>query len=284
MNGDGVLKICDFGLARVVEGSAALAPSGRLGSDNGGGRNAMSNQVATRNFRAPELLYGARLYGAEVDMWSVGCILAQLLLRAPLLSADLESDFGMLKAITQILGSPSAEAQAEYRDFPESFRIVESAGCGLRAKFPSDDEPTLALLGALLEYQPSRRISAAEALRHPYFAAEPLPKEGAQLLRPEPRADKEARLRREEEERDQAREQLSALRGQRAARLQLGDGSETAMDAAAGGGAGGGASSADGAEGGAGAGDAALLDSLLGADPDAESPYGARKRRLDFDF
>jgi len=59
------------------------------------------------NYRAPELLFGARMYGTSVDMWAVGCILAELLLRTPFLPGD--SDLDQLNKIFQALGTPTEE-------------------------------------------------------------------------------------------------------------------------------------------------------------------------------
>lgn len=84
VNNFGVLKIGDFGLAKF------------FGSPN----RINTHQVVTRWYRAPELLYGARLYGTGVDMWAVGCILAELLLRIPFLPG--ESDLDQLTKIFQV--------------------------------------------------------------------------------------------------------------------------------------------------------------------------------------
>lgn len=85
VNSEGVLKIGDFGLAKF------------FGSPN----RINTHQVVTRWYRAPELLYGARLYGTAIDMWAVGCILAELLLRVPFLPG--ESDLDQLTRIFQVI-------------------------------------------------------------------------------------------------------------------------------------------------------------------------------------
>lgn len=87
----GVLKLADFGLAK------------QFGSPN----RVYTNQVVTRWYRAPELLYGARRYGTGVDIWAVGCILAELLLRVPLLPG--ETDLDQLDKMTQAFGTPTEE-------------------------------------------------------------------------------------------------------------------------------------------------------------------------------
>lgn len=85
----GVLKIGDFGLAK------------EFGSPN----RIYTHQVVTRWYRAPELLYGARMYGTGVDIWAVGCIVAELLLRNPFLPGD--SDLNQLSLIFKVLGTPT---------------------------------------------------------------------------------------------------------------------------------------------------------------------------------
>ena len=85
----GVLKIGDFGLAKA------------FGSPN----RIYTHQVVTRWYRAPELLYGARMYGTGVDIWAMGCIIAELLLRVPFLPGT--SDLDQLLRIFQVLGSPN---------------------------------------------------------------------------------------------------------------------------------------------------------------------------------
>ncbi len=87
----GVLKIGDFGLAKFY------------GSPN----RVYTHQVVTRWYRCPELLFGARIYGVGADMWALGCILAELLLRVPFLPG--ESDLDQLTRIFQTLGTVTEE-------------------------------------------------------------------------------------------------------------------------------------------------------------------------------
>ena len=76
VNSEGILKIGDFGLAKF------------FGSPN----RIYTHQVVTRWYRAPELLFGARQYGTGIDLWAVGCILAELLFRVPFLPGDSDLD------------------------------------------------------------------------------------------------------------------------------------------------------------------------------------------------
>ncbi|KAJ8882395.1 hypothetical protein PR048_014203 [Dryococelus australis] len=92
VNSNCVLKICDFGLARVEEPDQAKH---------------MTQEVVTQYYRAPEILMGARHYSAAVDVWSVGCIFGELLGRRILFLAS--SPVQQLELITELLGTPSVE-------------------------------------------------------------------------------------------------------------------------------------------------------------------------------
>ena len=101
MNQDGVLKIADFGLAKFY------------GSPN----RQYTHIVVTRWYRAPELLFGARNYGTGVDVWAVGCILAELLLRIPFVAGD--TDLDQLAKIFQALGTPTEENWPGHSKLPD---------------------------------------------------------------------------------------------------------------------------------------------------------------------
>ena len=96
----GVLKIADFGLARECGDPGAR----------------MTSQVVTRWYRAPELLLGSRAYSAGVDMWAVGCIFAELMLRTPYLPGD--SDASQLTTIFRALGTPSQADWPHHQSLP----------------------------------------------------------------------------------------------------------------------------------------------------------------------
>lgn len=85
---NGVLKLADFGLARTFGDFVPMTPT-----------------VVTRWYRAPELLFGAQYYGGGVDIWAVGCIFAELMLRVPYFSS--ESDLEQLRIIFQARGTPT---------------------------------------------------------------------------------------------------------------------------------------------------------------------------------
>ncbi|XP_054041497.1 cyclin-dependent kinase 7 isoform X4 [Rissa tridactyla] len=134
---NGVLKLADFGLAKS------------FGSPN----RVYTHQVVTRWYRAPELLFGARMYGVGVDMWAVGCILAELLLR----------------------GMTSLPDYVAFKSFP---------GMPLQHIFSAAGDDLLNLLQGLFIFNPCTRVTATQALKQKYFSNRPGPTPGSQLPRP----------------------------------------------------------------------------------------------------
>lgn len=88
----GVLKLADFGLARVFDPSSTAS---------------MSHQVATRSYRAPELLFGSRHYTPMVDVWSAGVVMAELITLQPLFPGN--NDIDQMYKVFQLLGSPTRD-------------------------------------------------------------------------------------------------------------------------------------------------------------------------------
>ncbi|KAF8825824.1 hypothetical protein HHX47_DHR6000653 [Lentinula edodes] len=154
---DGHLKIADFGLARDF-------------ADPG---FKMTCQVITRWYRPPELLFGARYYSSAVDIWSVGCIFAELMLRTPYLAG--ESDMDQLKTIFRALGTPTEQEWPGHTKLPDYVPVGQFPKTPLRDLFTAASTDTLNLLSKCLLYEPRKRVSAAEALQHPYFYAIPHP-------------------------------------------------------------------------------------------------------------
>ncbi|WKX88463.1 hypothetical protein Q1695_008253 [Nippostrongylus brasiliensis] len=156
MNSAGRIKLADFGLARF------------FGSPN----KVYTHQVVTRWYRAPELIWGARAYGTGVDMWAIGCIIAELLLRVPLFPG--ESDLDQLVKITHVLGSPCVEDWPAMKNLSDYIAVKEKVGIDLRHVFTAAGEDLIDLLLGCFAYDPLKRFTASEALQSPYFSNEPL--------------------------------------------------------------------------------------------------------------
>ncbi|KAK9266214.1 hypothetical protein L1049_012417 [Liquidambar formosana] len=170
----GVVKIADFGLARIYQGP--LKPL----SENG--------VVVTIWYRAPELLLGAKHYTSAVDMWAVGCIFAELLTLKPLFQgAEVKAtpnpfQLDQLDKIFKVLGHPTQEKWPTLVNLPhwqsdlQHIQGHKYDNTGLNTFVHiSPKSPAFDLLSKMLEYDPRRRITAAQALEHDYFRIDPLP-------------------------------------------------------------------------------------------------------------
>ena len=116
---NGALKLADFGLARV------------FGSPN----RRFTHQVFARWYRAPELLLGSKIYGPGVDLWAVGCIFAELMLRRPFVPGS--SDIDQLGRIYQQLGTPTEETWPGHKNLPDYMEFSRVPPPPLRDAFPS---------------------------------------------------------------------------------------------------------------------------------------------------
>ena len=181
INNRGQLKICDFGLARVYgEPLGAYTPT-----------------VVTLWYRAPELLLGAPRYGPAIDVWSLGCIMAELLASEPLFTGKTEID--QLGKMFATLGAPSETVWPGFSELPGARKVKfpHQPYNHLRRRFPDDSSVALGpdgqerraedtrhtpaplsdagfdLLNRLLAYDPTRRIAAEDASRHSFFAEFP---------------------------------------------------------------------------------------------------------------
>ncbi|KAF5836219.1 Pkinase-domain-containing protein [Dunaliella salina] len=160
------LKLADFGLARAF----------------GVPVRAYTHEVVTLWYRAPEVLLGSKTYSLGVDVWSIGCIFAEMINHRPLFPGDSEID--QLYKIFQALGTPN-EAMwpgiSQLPDYQETFPQWRTRSLG--EFVPMLDRLGLDLLTKMLMYAPHRRITCAAALQHEWFADIPLIKQKLQLTR-----------------------------------------------------------------------------------------------------
>ncbi|XP_073990698.1 cyclin-dependent kinase-like 4 isoform X2 [Rhodnius prolixus] len=156
LTANGVVKLCDFGFARV------MSP----------GEN-YTDYVATRWYRAPELLVGDTLYGSAVDVWATGCVFAELLRGEALWPG--KSDVDQLYLIRKTLGDLTPRHMHIFRtnEFFNGITLPQPETMEpLETKLPRQaiaDEAVLDFLKKCLDKEPTRRWSAHELLRHPYF-------------------------------------------------------------------------------------------------------------------
>ncbi|KAJ0090231.1 hypothetical protein Patl1_13274 [Pistacia atlantica] len=148
-------------------------------------RGAFTSCVGTRWFRSPELLYGSTAYGLEVDLWSLGCIFAELFTLRPLFPGT--SDIDQLSRIISVLGNLTEEVWPGCVKLPDyqtiSFCKVEDPS-GLESCLPNRSTDEISLVRKLVCYDPASRASAAELLHDKYFNEEPLPVPTSELRVP----------------------------------------------------------------------------------------------------
>ncbi|KAJ8768611.1 hypothetical protein K2173_023515 [Erythroxylum novogranatense] len=142
----------------------------------GDGHGSLTSCVGTRWFRAPELLYGSMDYGMDVDLWSLGCIFAELLTLEPLFPGA--SDIDQLSRIINVLGNLTEEVWPGCLKLPDyrtiSFANVENP-IGIEACLANRALDEIALVKKLICYDPASRATAMELLHDEYFSKEPLP-------------------------------------------------------------------------------------------------------------
>ncbi|KNA18765.1 hypothetical protein SOVF_067640 [Spinacia oleracea] len=159
LNNNGSLKLADFG----------LSCSSHRRTQN------FTNRVITLPYRPPELLLGATNYGPAVDIWSAGCIFAELLHGKPIMSGRNEPE--QLHKIFELCGSPDEvnwPGASEIRWY-NNFKPARPMRRRLREVLRHFDSHALDLLDKMLILDPSKRISANDALAAEYFQMEPLP-------------------------------------------------------------------------------------------------------------
>lgn len=147
----GVLKLCDFGSAKVlVRGEPNVS------------------YICSRYYRAPELIFGATDYTCQIDVWSAGCVLAELLLGQPIFPGD--SGVDQLVEIIKVLGTPTREQIREMNPNYSEFKFPQIKAHPWTKVFrPRTPPEAIQVVSRLLEYIPSARISPLEACAHAFF-------------------------------------------------------------------------------------------------------------------
>jgi len=154
INREGQLKLADFGLARAF----------------GIPVRSYTHEVVTLWYRAPDVLLGSRHYSTPVDIWSVGCILAEMANGRPLVAGTSEND--QLERIFRLLGSPPpGNSLLELPEYQRSYQHHNYPATPWNQLVPKLPPSGLDLLSRLLTYDPSQRITAQAALNHPFFDA-----------------------------------------------------------------------------------------------------------------
>jgi len=148
----GTLKIADFGLARTF----------------GVPMRTYTHEIVTLWYRGPEVLLGTRHYATSIDIWSVGCIMAEMVTGSPLCAGD--SEIGQLFKIFQTFGTPKEEDWPGLKSLPDYKPVFPNWKPGKAIEVLSALDPYgYDMFSRMMVYEPCRRISAKAALRHGYF-------------------------------------------------------------------------------------------------------------------
>eukprot|EP00919_Chromeraceae_sp_WS-2016_P039036 GHVR01093208.1.p1 GENE.GHVR01093208.1~~GHVR01093208.1.p1 ORF type:complete len:379 (-),score=116.65 GHVR01093208.1:345-1481(-) len=145
------LKLCDFGSAKqLVAGESNVA------------------YICSRYYRAPELIFGATDYTTAIDIWSMGCVVAEMVLGAPLFPG--ESGVDQLVEIIRVLGTPTREQVTAMNPNYIDFKFPQIKPNPWNKVFKSRASPdVISLVSQLLQYSPCSRLSPMDSLAHPFF-------------------------------------------------------------------------------------------------------------------
>ncbi|KAJ3314574.1 regulator of ime2 [Boothiomyces sp. JEL0838] len=148
----GILKLCDFGSAKLlIEGEPNVS------------------YICSRYYRAPELIFGSTTYNVSIDIWSSGCVMAELMLGQPLFPG--ESGVDQLVEIIKVLGTPTREQiksmNPNYTEY--KFPQIKAAPWSKVFRSRNTTPESLDFLSKVLDYTPANRPTAIEAMTHPFF-------------------------------------------------------------------------------------------------------------------
>ncbi|XP_046612006.1 mitogen-activated protein kinase 15-like isoform X1 [Neodiprion virginianus] len=157
-------KIADFGLARSVTQICE-------GDRESGSDPTLTDYVATRWYRAPEILIASKRYTKGIDMWSLGCILGEMLLEKPLFPGS-----STINQVERIMGTLPHPTEEDLNSVSAGYgtNLLEKTPAGprrsIRDLLPNVSESAINLINKLIVFNPNRRLTAIEALEHPYVA------------------------------------------------------------------------------------------------------------------
>lgn len=158
INSDASIKVCDFGLSRFVDEEKDNAQ--------------LTDYIATRWYRSPEILFGSNNYGFSIDMWAAGCILAELVSGKPLFPGA--STMDQLERIISITGEPTqSDIESMNSQLTETMlknRTSPRPKMKLEQKLSGASPEAIDLVSKLIAFNPMDRPTAEECLAHPYLA------------------------------------------------------------------------------------------------------------------
>ncbi|CAD8050366.1 unnamed protein product [Paramecium primaurelia] len=159
INADCHIKVADFGLSRCLSET-----------ENNHEMPIMTEYVATRWYRARKILFGSNYYSTAVDMWSVGCILGEMIFGKACFAGT--STLDQIDKIIQLIGKPTI-SELESINAPMGYQIIEQINCKKQFSypqfFPKANDIQIDFLKKLLVYNPKNRLTAELALDHPYL-------------------------------------------------------------------------------------------------------------------
>jgi mitogen-activated protein kinase 15 len=168
LNSECLMKVADFGLARSL-----LHTSGTASMDMGGGKDPiLTDYVATRWYRAPEILLGSTRYGKAVDMWSLGCIFGEMLGGKPVFQGS--STLNQLEKICEAVGRPTTDEVAAMKSpFAQTMLDnIQVRGGKEPIKwsdmYPKAGPDAADMMNKLMQWDPQKRLTAIEGMSHPY--------------------------------------------------------------------------------------------------------------------
>lgn len=145
-----MLKLCDFGSAKKLSPSEANVA-----------------YICSRHYRAPELIFGATHYDCAIDVWSVGCVIAEMVLGEPIFCG--ESALDQLAEIIKVLGTPTQAQILQMNSNSEEVKLPKIKAKPWNKVLKNGEPLLLELLSKILIYNPKERLKPIEALAHPYF-------------------------------------------------------------------------------------------------------------------